>query len=1511
MSEIKNKIKLLLFFLMIISFYQSKGQNWNSNNLLTSNCFIENKGQFIKHAKQLGEVQYALGEADQVLFTNKGFCFRVIERKEVSTKREKESEEHEREEEREKNKKVEYCNVFFEFENANPNCQIIASKKKSDYFTYLSSINDSMFGIKANAYEKFVYQDLYPGIDLICKVDANRSGFEYSLNVDAGADISKFKIKINGDYKRIVNKSDGQLMIKTKFGEILQSAPTTYYVNGGNIKSEFTVNDNLVSFVFPDGYDQSKEIIVDPFVNTNLNALTISKIGFDVDYDYAGNVYVFGGGDATSSSTPFKVAKYNSAGSLIWTFIGSVAAQSWTSIGGGFGTSSIPGNFLVDKVNFKTYLIEGANVNGARLIRIDQSGLYDNFISNQNPSFQEAWDMAFNCTNGQIYACGGGTNSNINFGIVDPSTGNVASSNITGDPNAYQDIVNVVNDFNGNVYAVFAAGIAVSVDNHVFRLNGALNSFVWSAQLPIYSLIEAANKPLSGFSSNGANVLAVNNNYLFYCEGSYIQAYNKTTGSAVGASYNLTKAALDGTGIAVDNCNNIYVGGIGNVLVYNFNGATYTPIGTIPLGVGLVNNRVYDIKYDFSGNLLYVSGDNFVGTYTATQSIPCNGLSVTTSGGCTGAATATVTTNLTGFTLEYIWSNSAGAVVATTTTTALSNTISSLPSGTYNVTVQINPICGGPSSTATVVVSASGGFTASLLTNNPASCSTANNGSLSVGNVVGGTAPFTYSWNTTPVQTTATASNLLPGNYTCIVTDAIGCTYAVSSNVAAGTGFTASVLSNNPASCATASNGSVAVGNLSGGATPFTYSWNTTPIQTTATASGLSPGNYSCTITDANGCTYGVNAIITAGNGFTASLTANSPALCFNSATGTASVGNVVSGQAPFTYSWNSTPVQTSATALNLSAGNYTCIITDANSCTYSLSTTINQPTALSVSSQIVQPICNSAASFGSITLTTSGATSPYSYSWSPAGGSSNVANNLSPNNYTCIVSDANACTSVQNFVITYPPAIIANTISSPTICYGSFDGSATASVQTGGTSPYSYLWMPGNVNGSQINNISAGTYTVTVTDANGCTANSSVAVTQPSALLAIATSSAPSVCSGGSVTLSANGGTTYQWSTGAVTQNTAVTLTQNQTYTVTATDILGCTGLATISVTIDPFPVAAFTADTACLKTATSFNNLSTITAGTISNYSWDFGDGGSSSNYNPTHIYNIAGNQTTTLIATSNKGCIDTIIGNVYVRQLPVPLITADIIAGCPPLEVNFTDQSTSPEGVITSAFWQFGNGFNIFGSTASTVYDQSGLYSVTLTSTTNFGCKKDSIFKDYIFVYPEPIANYTTMPDNPSYFIPQLEFYDRSINASKWFWDFDDGSTDVAQNPIHIFADTGVYYVQLAIENTYGCVDTVVKRFEFKDDYAFWIPLSFSPNNDGKNDVFKVYGFNFKDFEIEIYNRWGQVVYQSNDKEESWNGKYNDKDCPEAVYVFKLKFKDVLNKLQEKSGRVVIIR
>jgi len=225
-------------------------------------------------------------------------------------------------------------------------------------------------------------------------------------------------------------------------------------------------------------------------------------------------------------------------------------------------------------------------------------------------------------------------------------------------------------------------------------------------------------------------------------------------------------------------------------------------------------------------------------------------------------------------------------------------------------------------------------------------------------------------------------------------------------------------------SCTTASNGSVSVGNLVGGTTPFTYVWNTTPVQTSATAIGLMPGSYTCTITDAIGCTYGVNTTVNAGVGFTAAVTSNNPALCNNSATGSASVGNFVGGQAPFSYSWNSSPIQTSATAINLPAGNYTCLITDANSCTYTVNTTINQPTALSVSSQVTQPICNNPASYGLITLSPSGATSPYNYSWSPSGGSSSIANNLIPNNYICIVSDANGCTALQNFVIAYPPAI-------------------------------------------------------------------------------------------------------------------------------------------------------------------------------------------------------------------------------------------------------------------------------------------------------------------------------------------------------------------------------------------------------------------------------------------------------------------------------------------------------
>jgi gliding motility-associated-like protein len=246
-----------------------------------------------------------------------------------------------------------------------------------------------------------------------------------------------------------------------------------------------------------------------------------------------------------------------------------------------------------------------------------------------------------------------------------------------------------------------------------------------------------------------------------------------------------------------------------------------------------------------------------------------------------------------------------------------------------------------------------------VLTATDITCNGFNNGTATA-NASGGTpftlgAPYTYSWNTTPVQTTQTADSLSAGTYTCTITDANGCTGLTSSFTIVNPSVITATTSQTNITCNNANNGTATVVNPSGGTpfsvlNPYTYSWNTTPVQTTQTATGLSAGSYNCTITDANGCTFTtLSVIITEPAAALTVTTSETNTTCYGYSDGVATVTSS-GGTFPYTYSWNTIPVQTTQTADSLSAGTYTCTITDANGCTFTTpSVTITEPDEIQI----------------------------------------------------------------------------------------------------------------------------------------------------------------------------------------------------------------------------------------------------------------------------------------------------------------------------------------------------------------------------------------------------------------------------------------------------------------------------------------------------------------------------------------------------------------------------------
>ncbi|KAF2518377.1 hypothetical protein EYY60_00170, partial [Flavobacterium zhairuonense] len=377
----------------------------------------------------------------------------------------------------------------------------------------------------------------------------------------------------------------------------------------------------------------------------------------------------------------------------------------------------------------------------------------------------------------------------------------------------------------------------------------------------------------------------------------------------------------------------------------------------------------------------------------------------------------------------------------------------------------------------------------STITKTDVSCNGGTNGSATV-NVTGGTGAYTYSWAPTG-GTSATASGLAAGTYTVTITDANTCIQTQSVTINQPSVLTATTSQTNVL-CNGGSTGTATV-TASGGTAPYTYQWSPSG-GTGATATGLAIGNYSCLITDANGCSVTKNFIITQPSALTAT-TSQIDATC--SAGGQASV-NVSGGTSPYNYLWSPSGA-TTATVTGLSAGNHSVLVTDNNGCAITKNFIIGTTNTLVAATSQTDVLCNGSAT-GSASVVPSGAPGPFTYVWSPSGGTADTASNLPAGNYSVTITSSNGCSIVKNFTISQPTALVVTANPQTNVsCNGGANGSASVAA-TGGTGAYTYSWAPSGGTAATASGLSAGTYTVTVTDANLCTKTQSFTITEPAA---------------------------------------------------------------------------------------------------------------------------------------------------------------------------------------------------------------------------------------------------------------------------------------------------------------------------------------------------------------------------------------------------------------------------
>lgn len=1409
----KKVLFLLLLFAVPFGFFSQK-RFILSGDVFGRRVFIENRGQFNKDIPDGESVKYAyLNGPEKVYFSPKGLTYH-LQKLHPLTHRQKEKMEH--------GEKFDvtppdnyYVNVTWE--GANENIEIVESQKQVWYHSF----GEEEF--KSSCFKKITYKNVYNNIDIeYVFTKEQEHGIKYNVILHPGANPADIRIKYSGDIKGIAVKQ-GNVIVRTPVEDITEHAPKSFQDNS-EVASSFQVKDGIVSFSFPLGYNTSKEVIIDPWVSTI--SVASNNCGYDVDFDYAGNYFVFGG------TGPFLISKYSSAGVLQWTFGGVVASQGWNSAGS-LPSNQYVGNFLVDKFTGKSFEGEGFNNSiGTRIVRIDANGIYDNMISNANSNWNELWDMGFYCNTNTVFGIGGSIAGNPSAGILNQNTGAITPQNFTGLSTIAQDIVSHAIDPAGTVFFIFASlGGTPSVNNKIMRVNAAFNGNVWMQPSTYLTFVEADNKryPTTGMPignySNGYNALAASASYLYYWDGVNLAAYNKTTGAKLAGIVVPGLTVKQQGGIAVDACDNLYVGGNNQILCYHFNGTTFTSLGTIAAGGTGPNSYITDIKYYEATNSLYVSGTGFGGIYSAVNSITCtiNQLSVTPVcvGNNNGTAVASLTTNVVNPVVSYSWTNSSGVVVSlTNNSAALTNTATNLANGNYTLYTQINAPC-GPVNSATFNINCVCSVTAVASSScTPSGIST----TLNLGATAGfSTSPMTYSWSGPGGFSSSVANQTLgvaaSGIYTLQV-NTPACTGTGTVNVTVPSQFTPAIV-NTSVSCYNGSNGTASVSTITGTSTaPYTYTWTSAPVQNGQQATGLPAGSYTCAVTDALGCTYTASTtIIQPAQAF---LTlANTSVTCNNGSNGTATVSNIpIANTGPYTYTWSSNPVQNTSQATGLTAGTYTCALTDAIGCVFTGTTTLIQPTSVSVT-------------------------------------------------------------------------ISTNTTQ---VCMGNpinFTGQAA-----GGTgAAYTYSWSTGATSAQTTMNEPAGgayTYTVTAFDVNTCSATAVQTVTFiPNPVLTAANAD---ICQGLSVPLVVNGASSYTWSpsTGLDHTNGSSVIaspTVTTVYTINGNNSF-CSGVTTVTVGVVPYPNPVITTPNQeiCLGNSTSINVTGAQGYIWAPNYAI-------SSTTAPMVTVSPSVSTNYTITGYNSSGSVVCSVTHevpIYVVPQVTPTVSGDKV-----ICLGSEAQLSASGGI----YYNWTPTVSLNHSNFQTVIANPSVTTVyTVSVANNIYCPATTTVM--VWVNPNPVV---FAGNDTTYNLDEPMFLNATGTGTLTWIEGENVICHVCPNSQIQATRNGCYVVQAV--NQYGCKATDVVCIEVTTDFGAYIPNAFTPNGDGLNDVFYVYGYSISNVTMDIFDRWGAKLFSSKDQTIGWDGVYRGTLCKQDVYVYKVTYKGLNGKKYYKTGHVTL--
>ncbi len=784
--------------------------------------------------------------------------------------------------------------------------------------------------------------------------------------------------------------------------------------------------------------------------------------------------------------------------------------------------------------------------------------------------------------------------------------------------------------------------------------------------------------------------------------------------------------------------------------------------------------------------------------------------------------------------------------------------------------------------------------------------------------ITGGTPPYSISWSNGGSGTT---NNIGVGNTTVNITDASGCTAVMDQvtvtqlpplTIDAGNDI---VQCSNYIGAITLNGTTNASGVIWSGQGTFLPSNMVIDPDYVPSYEEITSGNAYVTVTtnDISGCPNVTDGMNIAFNEVYQSVSITTTDVTCNGLNNGSVTVTATGPQAPFTYSFDNGAYSSANTASGLTPGTHTVAIQSSLGCDSLITFSIFEPSALNVVQTSAGNVSCNGGNNGFVTSGISGGTPNYTYSWNtnPVQNTPN-ANNLTAGNYTLTITDANGCNIQLMSNITEPTPLMLNFNTVEPSCFGLANGAISSNVN-GGTSPYTYLWNSGST-ATSIYSVSAGNYSVTVTDNNGCVISAVENVGQPPQLLLTANNDTI-VCPGlpQTITANASGGTgtyAYSWTPISGNQSTIiVSPITNTTYTCTVQDNNGCTANSTTTITVfglDPNDVQAMASpDSICLHADVNLFGQYNGNDPTVV-LSWDFC---------PTCPAQTTDtpSQTTTYTITATNQCNQTIDADVTVVVVMPPAIDLDPSQPAVCQYEEFTIESSTFVNPTYTYYWDF-NGVLLVGDEVEFSFDEPGTYNISVYAINSFGCTSDSTATSTITVNPQANASF-----NPSAYIettldPSFTFNNTSTEANTYLWDFGDGAVSTSINTSHTYADYGSYTVTLTANNTFNCPDETSIVVEVKPEFGIFIPNAFTPDGDANNGIFFAQGFGILDegFEFQIFNRWGELIYYSEDLSAGWDGNYRTAEpAQDGVYVWTVKFKDLTGKRHEQNGHVSLLR